>query len=138
MAPEADCSCHASCNLPSPEVVSLTSLALSKPGTKHHAAIQTSGPTSYVTGKPPHRICAPHLPHKKPCCSSIALRAVVVLCCVQQLGATSSIACSCDWFGCRPPAPGAWECRRTPRQPQTEMHHHDRDRKLVGQLLSRS
>lgn len=37
---------------------------------------------------------------------------VVVLSCVQQLGATSSIACSCDWFGCRPPAPGAWECRR--------------------------
>ena len=38
----------------------------------------------------------------------------------------------------RAPSPGAWECRRTPRQPRTEMHHHGHDRKLVGRLSSRS
>jgi len=110
MAPEADCGCHASCNLPSPKI-SLVSGSLKSPARSTLPfKPQDPRPTS------PENLPTDFAPLNSSTRNSVArqllFEPVVVLSCVQQLGATSSIACSCDWFGCRPPAPGAWECRR--------------------------
>jgi len=115
MAPEADCGCHASCNLPSPEISeSVSSLAPSK--ARHEAHCRSNLRTHVLRHwKTSPQILRPSTPPSETLLSvncSLTLGPVVVLSCVQQPGATSSIACSCDWFGCRPPAPGAWECRR--------------------------
>ena len=37
---------------------------------------------------------------RNPVARQLLFEPVVVLSCAQQLGATSSMACSCDWFGC--------------------------------------
>ena len=63
---------------------------------------------------------------------------------MQQLGATASIACNCDWLGC----PVTCRCsvgvqeNPTPAadagtQVGVSIHHHDYDRKVFGRLLSR-
>lgn len=98
MAPEADCGCHASCNLPSSEI-SLVSGSLYSPA-RSILPFKPQDPRPTSLENLPTEFAPLNSSIRNPVARQLLFEPVVVLSCAQQLGATSSMACSCDWFGC--------------------------------------